>query len=192
VTWELAQNSLKPYPGGFVIHPVLDCVLDWRRAHPGKAVTRVVVRGNPLLAARTDRPEISTGRESQVSVQHAVAAALVQGEAGLAQFTDACARDPAVIAMRRNVEVLRDPAIDTIAVEVELWTADGTRHALSTSAARGSPANPISDHEIEAKLRTIATDWRPDHDVAPLIDAVWNLERSDDVSKLLALTVPRA
>jgi 2-methylcitrate dehydratase PrpD len=192
VTWEVTQNSLKPYPCGFVIHPVLDCVLDWRRAHPGEAVARVVVRGNPLLAARTDRPEISTGRESQVSVQHAVAAALVEGEAGLAQFTDACARDPAVIAVRGKVEVVRDPAISTIAAEVELWTADGTKHALSTPAARGSPANPMSDRDIEAKLRAIAADWRPGHDVAPLIDAVWNLERSDDVSKLLALTVPKS
>jgi 2-methylcitrate dehydratase PrpD len=190
-TWELAQNSIKPYPCGFVIHPALDCVLDWRRDHPDAAVERVVVRGNPLLAQRTDRPDISTGRESQVSVQHAVAAALVQGRAGLDQFTDDCARDPAVIAMRGNVEVIRDGAISTVAAQVELWTRDGTKHALATSAARGSPGNPMSDRDIEDKLRTIAEAWHPGHDVAPLIDAVWTLERSDDASTLLALTVPR-
>ncbi len=50
-TWELMATSYKPYPCGFVIHPVLDCVLDWRREHPKAEVTRVVVRGNPLLAA---------------------------------------------------------------------------------------------------------------------------------------------
>jgi 2-methylcitrate dehydratase PrpD len=191
-SWEIAQNSIKPYPCGFVIHPFLDCVLDWRRAHPGEVVARVVLRGNPLLSVRTDRPDISTGRESQVSVQHAVAAALVLGRAGLDQFTDACARDPKVIEMRCNVEVIRDPAIATIAAEVELWTADGTRHALSTPAARGSPSNPMSDREIEDKLRTIAAAWRPGHDVQPLIDAVWELERSNDVSSLLALTVPQS
>jgi 2-methylcitrate dehydratase PrpD len=190
--FEIAQNSIKPYPCGFVIHPFLDCVLDWRRAHPTAAVARVVLRGNPLLAARTDRPDISTGRESQVSVQHAVAAALVLGQAGLAQFTDECARDPKVIEMRRKVDVARDPAIATIAAEVELWTADGTRHALSTPAARGSPSNPMSDRDIEDKLRTVAAAWSPGHDVAPLIDTVWNLERSDDVSRLLALAVPKA
>jgi 2-methylcitrate dehydratase PrpD len=189
--WELAQNSIKPYPCGFVIHPVLDCVLDWRRDHPDAAVERVVVRGNPLLSQRTDRPDISTGGESQVSVQHAVAAALVQGKAGLDQFTDACARDPAVIAMRGNVEVIRDGAIATVAAQVELWTRDETKHALATSAARGSPGNPMSDRDIEDKLRAIAASWRPCHDVGPLIDAVWTLERSDDVSKLLALAVPR-
>ena len=190
-TWELMQNALKPYPCGFVIHPVLDVVLDWRRAHPADAVERVVVRGNPLLAARTDRPEIATGRESQVSVQHAVAAALLHGKAGPDQFTDACATDPAIMAMRRKVEVMRDSAIPTIAAQVELWTADGSRHALSTSASCGSPANPMSDRDIEDKLRSVAAAWRPGHDVAPLIDGVWDLERNNDVSRLLALTVPR-
>jgi 2-methylcitrate dehydratase PrpD len=29
--WEIMATSYKPYPCGFVIHPVLDCVLDWRR-----------------------------------------------------------------------------------------------------------------------------------------------------------------
>ena len=190
-TWEIAQNSIKPYPCGFVIHPFLDCVLDWRRAHPAAAVERVVARGNPLLAQRTDRPDISTGRELQVSVQHALAAALVHGQAGLDQFTDACARDPAVIELRRKVEVIRDPAIATIAAEVELWTRDGTKHRLATQAARGSPANPMSDQDLEDKLRTIAAGWRPGHDVAPLIDAVWTLDRSEDAARLLALTVPR-
>ena len=191
-TWELTQNSIKPYPCGFVIHPFLDCVLDWRRKHLSETVERIVLRGNPLLSDRTDRPDISTGGESQVSVQHAVAAALVLGQAGLDQFTDDCARHPAVIAMRRKVEVIRDGAIATIAADVELTTTDGKLHRLSTSAARGSASNPMSDKEIEDKLRTIAAAWRPGHDVAPLIEAVWNLERSDDVSKLVAMTVPRS
>ena len=190
-TWELTQNSIKPYPCGFVIHPFLDCVLDWRREHPSEAVARIVLRGNPLLSDRTDRPNISTGGESQVSVQHAVAAALVLGQAGIDQFTDDCARHPAVIAMRRKVEVIRDGAIATIAADVELTTTDGKQHRLSTSAARGSASNPMSDKEIEDKLRTIAAAWRPGHDVAPLIEAVWTLERSDDVAGVLAMTVPR-
>jgi 2-methylcitrate dehydratase PrpD len=191
-TWEIVRNSIKPYPCGFVIHPVLDCVLDWRRDHPTEAIERVVVRGHPLLSHRTDRPDVSTGSESQVSVQHAVAAALVHGEAGLDQFSDECVRDPQVIAMRGRVEVIRDPAIAPVAAAVELSTRDGTSHSLSTSAARGSPSNPMRDQDIEDKLRTIAASWRAGHDVEPLIDAIWTLEKSSDVSGLLALTVPRA
>jgi 2-methylcitrate dehydratase PrpD len=189
-TWELAQNAIKPYPCGFVIHPFLDVVLGWRRQHPDDAIERVVLRGNPLLSDRTDRPDISTGAESQVSVQHAVAAALVLGQAGLAQFTDGCARDPAVVAMRRRIAVVRDPAVATIAAQVELCTADGRTHRLSTPAARGSPANPMSDRDVEEKLRTVVGSWQPGYDVAPLIAAIWALDRSDDAARVLALTVP--
>src|SRR6185312_14994393 len=85
-SWEVANNSIKPYPAGFVIHPLLDIALDFRRAHPQAAIERVAFRGNPLLLQRTDRPNVATGREAQVSLQHAVAAALVRGQAGLAEF----------------------------------------------------------------------------------------------------------
>jgi 2-methylcitrate dehydratase PrpD len=189
-TWEVNDNSLKPYPAGFVIHPLLDCALDWRRQHPGAAVERVAVRGNPLLLQRTDRPEVATGRESQVSLQHAVAAALVLGKAGLDQFTDACVNDLTVKAMRRKIEVTSDPAISTIAVEVDFFTADGKKHSVSTKAARGSSANPLKDAEIEQKLTDEAKSWRPGHDIRPLIDAVWALDKSGDVSNLAAMTVP--
>ena len=50
----------------------------------------------------------------------------------------------------------------------------------------------MSDKDLEEKLRTAAADWSPRHDIAPLIDAVWTLDNSDDISKLAALTVPRA
>jgi 2-methylcitrate dehydratase PrpD len=189
-SWEIMNTSYKPYPGGFVIHPVLDCVLDWRRDNPKAEVTRVVVRGNPLLADRTDRPNISTGREAQVSVQHAVAAALVTGKAGLEQFTDECARDPRVVAQRSKVEVVRDNAFSTIAVAVEITTADGKVHRLEQKAARGSDVNPMSDGDLEAKLRTAAAGWDKRCDVAPLIDAIWSLDTSADVSTLAAMTVP--
>jgi 2-methylcitrate dehydratase PrpD len=190
-SWQIMATSYKPYPCGFVINPVLDCVLDWRRDHPTDVVTGVVVRGNPLLGIRTDRPNISTGRESQVSVQHAVAAALVTGRAGVDQFNDECVRDPKVTALRSKVQVLRDESFSTIAAAVDITTSDGEIHKLSQTAARGSDVNPFTDSDLEAKLRTAAAGWDPRHDVTPLIDAIWALDQSPDVSRLAALAVPR-
>lgn len=189
-SWEILATSYKPYPCGFVIHPVLDCVLDWRRAHPNSDVARVVIRGNPLLSDRTDRPNIASGRESQVSVQHAVAAALVYGKAGLEQFSDACVRNPKVQTQRSKVEVVRDPAFSTIAAAVEITTADGKTERLTQEAARGSDANPMSDQDLEDKLRTAAVSWNPRQNITPLIDAIWALDKSGDVSGLAALSVP--
>jgi 2-methylcitrate dehydratase PrpD len=189
--WQVANNSIKPYPAGFVIHPLLDLALNWRRANPKAVVKKVRARGNPLLLQRTDRPDVKIGRESQVSLQHAVAAALVTGKAGLAQFTDACVNDPAVAAMRRKVEVAAKDGVSTIAAEIDFITVDGKTHTVSTEAARGSAANPLKDAEIEEKLRIEADSWQKGHDIRPLIDAVWEVDRCEDVSSVLKLAIPR-
>ncbi|MGQ3299487.1 MmgE/PrpD family protein [Reyranella sp.] len=188
--WQVNHNSIKPYAAGFVIHPLLDLALDWRRAHPDMTVERIAVRGNPLLLQRTNRADIATGREAQVSLQHCVAAALVLGKAGLDQLTDACVADPAIKALRARFECTSEERLSTISAEMDIWTTDGAKHALSTQAARGSSSNPLKDAEIEAKLRDEARRWEPDHDIQPLIDAVWALDRSEDVSSLLVLAVP--
>lgn len=189
-TWEILKTSYKPYPCGFVLHPVLDCVLDWRRAHPGAVVTAVEVTGHPLLVLRADRPHISTGREAQVSVQHAVAAALVTGAAGVQQFSDVCVRDPAVTALRGKVTVKADETVATTAAAVKITTADGQPYEAWQRAARGSEANPMTDGDLEEKLRAAAASWSPEHDIAPLIEAIWKLDDNKDVAKLAALTVP--
>jgi len=189
--WEIMTTSYKPYPCGFVIHPVLDCVLDWRRENPNADVARVVVRGHPLLSIRADRAHVSTGREAQVSVQHAVAAALAFGTAGLEQFTDSGVRDPKVLELRRKVEVLRDEAFSTIAAAVDITTTDGRTFQLAQPAARGSDANPLSDLDLEVKLRTAAEGWDASYDAAPLIDAIWSVDKSADVSRLASMAVPR-
>lgn len=189
--WEIMATAYKPYPCGFVVHPVLDCVLDWRRDHPDADVARVVVRGNPLLGVRADRPNVSTGREAQVSVQHAVAAALVRGQAGLAEFTDGCVNDPDVLKLRSTVEVLRDERFSTVSAAVDITTSDGKTFNLEQAAARGSERSPLSDSDLEAKLRATASGWDAHYDAAPLIDAIWGIETSLDASRLVSMTVPK-
>jgi 2-methylcitrate dehydratase PrpD len=191
-TWEILGTAYKPYPCGFVIHPVLDCVLDWRSANPAAVVGKVIVAGNPLLAARADRPDISTGREAQVSTQHAVAAALVTGKAGVDEFTDACVNDPKVLALRGKVTVLRDEAFPTTSAAVEITTADGKVHKVAQAAARGSADNPMSDRDLEDKLRTAAANAIAGRDIEPLIGAIWQLDAREDISGLALLSTPRA
>jgi 2-methylcitrate dehydratase PrpD len=190
-SWEILGTAYKPYPCGFVIHPVLDCVLDWRRANPSAVVAKVVVTGNPLLAVRTDRPHIATGREAQVSTQHAVAVALLRGTAGVEEFTDGCVNDAEVAALRGKVQVVRDETFPTTSAAAEITTADGKVHKVAQHAARGSADNPMSDADLEAKLRMAAKDAIPGHDMAPLIAAIWQLDEAGDISGLAPLTVPR-
>jgi hypothetical protein len=94
------------------------------------------------------------------------------------------------LKLRGMVELLRDESFSTVAAAVEMTTSDGKIFKLEQKAARGSDANPLSDRDLEDKLRAVASLWNPRFEVTPLIDAIWNVEVSADVSKLVALTVP--
>jgi 2-methylcitrate dehydratase PrpD len=188
-TWELSINAYKPYPGGVVIHPVIDAMLELRgQGVKTDDIERVLVRGHPLLSERADRPNVKTGREAQVSVQHSVAAAQIFGEAGLDQYTDACVNDPAVLALRSKVEVTQDASIAVESAVVEIWTRDGHHRRASIAAARGSAGRSLTDGELEQKFMRLAGDRVKD--AGKLIDAVWSIDRAEDVSAILAMTVP--
>jgi MmgE/PrpD C-terminal domain len=113
---------------------------------------------------------------------------LVTSDASLAQYTDACVRDPAVLALRAKVYVERDETIDVSAAALHMLTKDGASRIVSVPAARGSHVRPLADREIEDKLRSLATSWCAAHNIQPLIDAVWALDRADDASLPIRLT----
>ena len=157
-SWELAENSFKPYPGGFVIHPFLDAVLDWRRTTLARRWTGSCCTRTLWLFCAPTGPTSSTARKIPVDVQHVVAAALVFGRAGV-EFSEAAVRDPTVLDVRRRIEVVRDENISVISARIELWTRDGTKASCSVPAARGSAPNPMSDQDLEEKLRINVAGW---------------------------------
>jgi 2-methylcitrate dehydratase PrpD len=190
--WEIMTNNPKPYPAGVVLNPVLDACFALR-TRPGFAldrVARILVEGHPLLRERTDRPNVTTGREAQVSAQHAVAALLIHGAAGVPQFEDACVHSPDVLALRRKVEVADAPGIPVEAARVTITLDDGKTLAESVEHGRGTPGRPLTDAEIEAKIRDLVRYGCPGLDAGRIIDAAWSLDRAPDAGAVMKLVRP--
>jgi 2-methylcitrate dehydratase PrpD len=177
--WEIRAAAYKPYPCGVVLFPVLDGVLDLRERHAltPERITRVELRGHPLLRLRTDRPLPTTGRDAKVSLQHAVAAALMYGAAGVAQFDDAAVAEPAIQELRRRVFVTEDAAVPIETAFVTIVTEAGETFASHVTEARGTPARPMRDSELEAKFRDLARYGAPAVDADALLAALWALDR---------------
>ena len=190
--WEVLDNAYKPYPCGVVLFPVIDACLELRARHAPapEAIERVVVRGHPLMRERTDRPNVETGRDAKVSLQHSVAAAFLFGAAGLAQYEDDCVADSAVRALRARVVFEEDPAMPVESATVTLHLADGTELSEHIRHGRGTPGRPMSDAELDIKVRELAAYGAPLVDAAGLIAAVRGIEDEADPTRLLRLTVP--
>ena len=188
-SWELMQNAYKPYPNGVVLHPVIDACLELRPQVGDVArIERVMVKGHPLLRERADRPNVTTGREAQVSLQHSVAVAFLYGGAGVKEYSDACVNDPAVLALRAKVTAEDDASIPADAAVVSLRTTSGDMLSAHIAHARGSIARPLSDRELEDKFRDLAAHGAPGVDAARLIDAVWGLEKTNNAAEVMKLS----
>ena len=191
--WEVLRNIHKPYPGGVVLFPVIDACLALKneRGIQAAEIEAVTLYGHPLLRQRTDRPDVETGREAQVSAQHAVAICFLTGKAGLEQFSDAAVADPAVLALRARVRMEDEAGRDFTSVRAVVSLKDGRSEEVTITDAKGTDNGPLSDGEIEAKFRALAAYGAPHcRDAEKLIDAVWSLDRSEDAGAIMALARP--
>lgn len=188
-TWELLRNAYKPYPCGVVLNPVIEACIGLHNDSGVRLddVDRVVLTGHPLLRQRTDRPRPRSGREAQVSAQHAVAMALARGRAGLDEFSDDSMEAPEASRLADALSFQDDNTYTVDAAAVTLHMRDGSRHHRHVPAARGSLAEPLGDAELESKLRDLCAWGASGCDPGPLLRALGSLESAPDAGHVMAL-----
>jgi len=186
-TWEIAKNTYKPYPAGIVFHAVIDACFDLRAKLDRRVdeIASVTVQGASLLLARGDRP-VRNERDARVSIHHCAACALLQGTAGVTEFSEAMVVRPDIVALRRKVRAALDPSLPDGAARVIIQLTSGEAFEELVMEAKGSLADPLSDRDIEAKLRDCARLGGTDWDIDRIIDGVWRLETLADVSGLMS------
>ncbi|HEY0287449.1 MAG TPA: MmgE/PrpD family protein [Pseudomonas sp.] len=187
--WALSANTYKPYPCGVVLNPVIEACLQLSRDRSWllEDITRVELTGHPLLRQRTDRPNIQAGRESQVSAQHAVAVSLATGKAGLAEFSDAAVADSRLRALYPLLHFIDDADYAVESAQVRLFFRSSETLSRTIDMSLGSLGAPLSDRFLENKLRELAEYGGSASTPQPLIDALWALQQSDDVSSVMRL-----
>jgi 2-methylcitrate dehydratase PrpD len=186
-TWEIAKNTYKPYPAGIVFHAVIDACFDLRAKLDRRVdeIASVTVQGSSLLLARGDRP-VRNERDARVSIHHCAACALLQGKAGVTEFSEAMVVRPDIVALRRKVRAALDPSLPDGAARVIIQLTSGEAFEALVMEAKGSLADPLSDRDIEAKLRDCARLGGTDWDIDRIIDGVWRLETLADVWGLMS------
>lgn len=186
--WEITRNGHKPYACGVVQHPVIDAVIAIRsqaNLDPAR-VEAIELHVNPLAVSVTGVEEPATGLQSKFSVYHSAAVALLDGAAGITQYSDERASDPAVIALRRKVKATIDGSLGNDQAEAVV-VADGVRHHAFTEHASGTADNPMSDAALEAKFMANAEPVIGRDRAKQVRDLVRGLDCMVDVKELIQL-----
>jgi 2-methylcitrate dehydratase PrpD len=185
-TWEIAKNTYKPYPAGIVFHAVIDACFNLREKLNRRIdnIESITVQGSALLLARGDRV-VRNERDARVSIHHCAAIALLLGGAGVPEFESATVFRPDIVSLRQKVMAQLDASLPDGAARVMVRLDSGETFEENVMDAKGSLADPLSDRDIEAKLRACARLGRTDWDVERVIDHVWRLDTLADVSSLM-------
>ena len=195
--WTFARPgiSIKPFPSGSLTHPGMTEMLRLIRAEHIKAadVEQVEVGTNHNLPNALIRHQPKDGLQAKFSMEFCMAILLVDGKAGLGQFTEAVVNRPDVQQMIRRVRFYVDreaeaAGYDRMTTIIKIHLKSGRTISGRADFGKGSPTNPMSFDEVAEKFRSCAefAGW-PAAKTNSIVDAVRNLERAPDIRSLAAL-----
>lgn len=191
-TWELAENTYKPFACGIVIHPTIDGCIQ-ARAELGEKVREIAavrLTTHPLVLELTGKTAPRTGLEGKFSVYHAAACALLKGDGGPTAFTDETVNDPEIVAVRDKVTATADPACHSASATIEIELEDGTSLKKHVERAIGSRDRPLTDAELEAKFLNQAKLVIGEDQSRALIARAWKLAETERPGEIAAASRP--
>ena len=151
--WEISTIAYKPYPSGFVIHPLTDACLEIARnnKYDPAQIESIELTINPLAKQLTSRPTPTNINQAVVSLEHWTATSLIYKAAGVAQLAAPVLSDPLVKKLRASIKIKTDEAVGREAASVRVVFKDGKTLEASVKDCRGSARRPLTDEDISIK-----------------------------------------
>jgi 2-methylcitrate dehydratase PrpD len=159
--WIWTTIAFKPYACGTMAHPYIDCARALRSAGvvpediaaiECDTAEGIVHRLWEPLAAKAAPPNAYAAK---FSIPYAIAVALLRDNAGLSEYTDALAQDPALRALAGKVRYRIDPANPypkQFTGHLRVTMKDGAVHEHRQAFFKGGAANPLSDDDMLFKF----------------------------------------
>jgi 2-methylcitrate dehydratase PrpD len=160
--WTFASPgvSIKPHPSGSLTHPGMTEMLRLIKEHNIKAeqVVSVKVGTNHNMPNALIHHRPTNELQAKFSMEFCMAILLLEGRAGLSEFTDEVVMRPDVQAMIQKVDFGVDPEAEAAGFHkmttiITITLSDGRVIRGSADFGRGSPAMPMTYDEVADKFR---------------------------------------
>ena len=194
-TFAMPGISIKPFPSGSLTHPGMTEMLRLIRAEHIKAadVEQVEVGTNHNLPNALIRHQPKDALQAKFSMEFCMAILLLDGKAGLSEFTDAVVNRPDVQEMIKRVRFYVDPqaeaaGYDKMTTIIRIHLKNGRTISGRADFGKGSPSNPMSFEDVAEKFRGCADFARwPAAKANLIVEFVRNLDKAEDIRSLAAL-----
>jgi 2-methylcitrate dehydratase PrpD len=195
--WTFASPgvSIKPFPSGSLTHPGMTEMLRLIRTEHIRAadVEQVEVGTNHNLPNALIHHRPKNALQAKFSMEFCMAILLLDGKAGLREFTDNVVNRRDVQEMIGRVRFYVDPeaeaaGFDKMTTIIKIHLKNGRTLSGRADFAKGSPTNPMSFEEVAEKFYGCANfaDW-PDAKAKEIVELVRKIESEPDMHRLTAL-----
>lgn len=193
-TWSIVEPgvSIKPYPCGVLTHPTIDLMLRLVLEADASAddIEEVIVHAGSNILNPIRYPIAANHLQAKFSLPAALAMIALNRQAGKVEFSDEFVASSAMQDMQRRIRTEFDEQIeaqgfDKMRSRITLRLKG--REDVSGWADeryRGGPENPLSDEEVELKVRSCCDGVLDEQAQSDLIADVWKVLELDDVSVL--------
>ncbi len=141
------QNWIKAHPSCLATHSAIEAAEQVRTAGAAPGDVTVIVHPRAREAAALD--DVTDGLQAKFSIPYLTAYTLLNGPPRLASFARV---DPEARALAGRIAVREDPRLG----EMESRLHASGRDLARVEWARGSPARPMDDEQLAAKIRELA------------------------------------
>lgn len=196
-TWSIIEPgvSIKPYPCGVLTHPTIDLMLKLvseRDVKPDQIEAVTVYAGTNILKP-IRYPIAANHLQAKFSLPAALAMIALVRKAGKREFSDAFVGSPPMQAMQRRISTQLDPEIEKMGFDkmrsrISIRLKDGPAiSGWADERYRGGPENPLSDADLEAKVRSCAEGVLNQERQSALMETARSVTRLRDAGELAAV-----
>lgn len=194
--FRILDTCLKPYAAVAGAMAPVRAALDLAANEKFTAanIASVTIKLHAVAVKKATNPRKTYPRDKETadhSYHYCVAAALLDGACGPAQFTDARIAADDIKAVIDKTQLVADPALTALyprssggAVVVKL--ADGREFARTYEYPPGHPQNPLDEADIARKFGELADGVLQPGAVQRVIDAVMKLEKCENLCSVLS------
>jgi 2-methylcitrate dehydratase PrpD len=176
-------------------HPTIDLMLKLVTDHDIKAadIDRVKVYAGTNILNPIRYPIAANHLEAKFSLPAALAMIALARKAGKREFSDEFVASAPMQVMQRQIATELDPEIEKMGFDkmrsrIAIRLKSGkTIEGWADERYRGGPENPLSDADLEAKVRSCCDGVLEEKRQSTLIDAAWSVTKLADASRLMQL-----
>jgi 2-methylcitrate dehydratase PrpD len=195
--WSIVEPgvSIKPYPCGVLTHPTIDLMLALvsdNDVQPEAIETVTVYAGSNILNP-IRYPIAANHLQAKFSLPAALAMILLARQAGKKEFSDEFVGAAPMQAMQRRISTELDPEIEKMGFDkmrsrITIRLKNGREiTGWADERYRGGPENPLSDADLESKVRSCCDGILENTDQTALIDSAWSILRLPNVSRFMEI-----